>query len=250
MTRVYGKLFSDGRSGVLAIKPSKSFFGVPFDERHYEVKDGNIDFNLDPTPAGIFYNLGFKDTGDIRRTQFTLRWKIPNIESFDVTQGAENTTAPASMVPPKASAYERVQLKRVADELSERIDVNEQLSNKLEDAQQRVKKLEDEILAYRRTADLVLSDRDKVIAQLQEQNAPVVRTVYLDKPIPPEALQQRIKRLEDENMRLINLNAEYYKSVVELYQLQLDKARNSQQPQSVETNPSPQTRLLRKLLGK
>ena len=71
-----------------------------------------------------------------------------------------------------------------------------------------------------------------MIAQLQEQNEPIVKTVYLDKPVPPAALQERIKRLEQENLRLVDLNAEYYKSVVQLHQLQLDKARNTPQEPS------------------
>ena len=58
MTRVYGKLFSDDRDGFLVIKPSRPFFGVGRDERHYEVKSGEIDLNLDPTPAGVHYQIG------------------------------------------------------------------------------------------------------------------------------------------------------------------------------------------------
>jgi hypothetical protein len=63
-------------------------------------------------------------------------------------------------------------------------------------------------------------------------------------------LYERINRLEQENIRLLELNAEYYKSVVDLYQLQLDKARNSPQALPVGSVSSPQKRLLRKLLGK
>ena len=250
MTRVHGKLFSDGRSGVLAIKPSRPFFGVSRDERHFEVVEGRIDINLDPTPAGIHYQLGYKATGDVRRTDFTLKWRIPVCESFDVTPGADNSIKSSKQAAPTSSVYERVQLKRVSGELNETLVSNEQLTSQLTAAELRVKQLEDELRAYRRTADLILSDRDETIAQLQEQNAPVVRTVYRDKPVPPEALHERIKRLEQENIRLVELNSEYYKSVVELYQLQLDKARNSPQAQPVDANSSPQQRLLRKLLGK
>ena len=123
MTRVYGKLFSDGRSGVLAVKPSRPFFGVSRDERHYEVIDGCIDVELYPTPSGLHYQIGFKENGDVRRTDFTLKWRIPDVESFDITPGAssrEKTSEQNSS--PKASVYERVQLKRVANELSDSIN--------------------------------------------------------------------------------------------------------------------------------
>ena len=60
MTRVHGKLFSDGRDGLLVVKPSKPFFGVSRDERHFDILDGSIDINLDPTPNGVHYLIAFK----------------------------------------------------------------------------------------------------------------------------------------------------------------------------------------------
>ena len=249
MTRIHGKLFNDGREGILAVRPSEPFFGVSRDERFYPIAEGAVDFELLPNPPGTFYFIGFKEQGDVRQTDFTLKWKVPKTEEYDVTTGvaAKKEAAPAVSSP---SVYERVQLKRVASELSETLQTSSELSSKLVDAERRIHQLEDELRAYKRTADLVLSDRDEVIAQLQENQEPVVKTVYIDKPVPPEALNERIKRLERENLRLLDLNAEYYKSVVELHQLQLDKARNSPQALPVEANNSPQKRLLRKLLGK
>ena len=250
MTRVFGHLFSDDRSGILAVQPSKPFFGCGRHERHFEVIDGAIDLILDPTPAGVHYMVGYKQDGDTRRTDFTIKWRVPNTPEFDVSPGADNSIKPPNQVLQSSTVYERVQLKRVAGELSETLVSNQQLRSQLATAELRVKQLEDELRAYQRTADLVLSDRDETISQLQEQTAPVVRTVYRDKPVPPEALYERLKRLEQENMRLVELNSEYYKSVVELYQLQLDKARSGPQEQPVDQNSSPQQRLLRKLLGK
>jgi|TARA_Y100000289_G_scaffold64494_1_gene76466 hypothetical protein len=250
MTRVFGQLFADGRDGHLIVKPSKAFFGCSKHERQFDVSQGAIDFELQPTPPRIHYLIAFKDRGDFTRPEFTLKWVIPSLASYDVSPGANNTpekTAPAS---PKPTVYERVQLKRVAGELIESLSDNEILENRLSQAQERVSDLENELSAYRRSTDLVLSERDKTIAQLHEQNAPVVKTVYLDKPVPPKALHERIQRLEQENKRLIELNAEYYKSVVELYQLQLDKARNTPPALPAESTSSPQQRLLRKLLGK
>lgn len=249
MTRVHGLLFEDHRNGILAIQPSVPFFGCQRYEQHYDVVDGAVDFDLLPTPAGVFYNVGFKSLGDTRRTDFTLRWTIPNQSKIDITPNAEQT-ANESTPAVRANVYERVQLKRVADELSETLEDNSELTTQLSQAEARVQQLEDELRAFKRSTTLVLSERDETIATLNEQTAPVVKTVYLDKPVPPAALYERIKRLEQENLRLIELNAEYYKSVVALYQLQLDKARNSPQALPVEVPNSPHQRLLRKLLGK
>ena len=250
MTRVFGQLFSDGREGHLIIKPTKAFFGCRKHEKQFDVSQGSIDFDLQPTPPRIHYLVAFKEPGDYTNPEFTLKWVIPSVESFDVTPGANNAPPQAAPSTPRPSVYERVQLKRVAGELTESLSDNDELAEKLAQAEARVYQLESELRAFKRTADLVLSDRDETIAQLHEQNAPVVKTVYLDKPVPPKALHERIKRLEQENLRLVELNAEYYKSVVELYQLQLDKARNTPPALPAESTSSPQQRLLRKLLGK
>tara|TARA_Y100000022_G_C13245535_1_gene374596 strand:+ start:456 stop:1205 length:750 start_codon:yes stop_codon:yes gene_type:complete len=249
MTRVFGLLFEDGRNGILAIQPSVPFFGCQRYEQHFDVVDGAVDIDLLPTPAGVFYNVGFKSPGDTRRTDFTLRWTIPNQPQIDITPDADQNSAKSEPAV-RATVYERVQLKRVADELSDSLEDNSELTVELSQAKARVQQLEEELRAFKRSTNRVLSDRDEMIALLNEKNEPVVKTVYLDKPVPPAALHERIKRLEQENLRLIELNAEYYKSVVALYQLQLDKARNSPQALPVEVQNSPQKRLLRKLLGK
>ena len=250
MTRVHGKLFSDDRTGVLVVKPSAPFFGVSRDERVYPVTEGSIDIALDPTPAGVHYLIGYKQDGDIRRTDFTLRWRVPSIPSYDVTPGVDNSKKTAQQTAPKASVYERVQLKRVASELTDTLDDNSQLSTDLVEANLRIKQLQDELRGYKKTSELVLAQRDQTIAQLSEFSEPVTNTVYLEKPVPPAALQSRVYHLEGEIKRLLELNAQYYKSVVQLHQLQLDKARtNPEEPQLGATN-TPQSRLLRKLLGK
>jgi hypothetical protein len=243
-------LFSDDRSGILVVKPSQPFFGVPRDERHFAITDGAIDFKLDPTPSGVYYLIGFKNEGDIRRTDYTLRWRVPAVESFDITPGAANTEQDIQQPAPKASVYERVQLKRVASELTDTIEDNQQLSTDLVEANLRIKQLQDQLRGYKRTSDYVLAQRDQTIAQLSEVSQPVTNTVYLEKPVPPEALQSRVYHLESELKRLLELNAEYYKSVVQLHQLQLDKASSSPEEPPLGVSNSPQSRLLRKLLGK
>tara|TARA_R100001509_G_scaffold116524_1_gene71364 strand:- start:490 stop:1239 length:750 start_codon:yes stop_codon:yes gene_type:complete len=249
MTRVFGLLFEDGRDGILAIKPSKPFFGCQGDEQHFDVVNGAIDCNLLPTPNGISYLVGFKGVGDSRRTNYTLHWHIPNQPEIDITPDSKKSTA-STEEPQSVSVYERVQLKRITGELNESLEDKQVITSQLEAAEARVKQLEEELQSFKSSTDIALKGRDAIIAQLNEQNEPEIRTVYLEKPVPPAALYERIQRLEQENLRLIELNSEYYKSVVDLYQLQLSKARNTPQSLPVEAQSSPQKRLLRKLLGK
>ena len=249
MTRIHGRLFDDGRDGILAVKPSAPFFGVSRDERFYPVNGGAIDIELLPTPPGVFYFVGYKDQGDVHQTAFTLRWRVPKSGDMDVTPGATTEKQPASSIT-SATVYERVQLKRVSDNLSEVLAANEGLNTQLATAQARIDQLEAEMRNYKSTTDSVLSKRDQTIAQLQETLVPEVQTVYVDRPVPPELLEERVKRLEQENIRLSEVNAEYYKSVVELHQLKLDRAHNTTQAPVEGADSSPQKRLLRKLLGK
>ena len=248
MTRVYGQLFGDGRNGLLVVKPSQPFFGVSRHERHFDVTDGSIDINLDPTPAGVSYLVAFKEKGDIRKTDFTLQWRVPDRESYDITPGASQARE-SQAAAPSASVYERVQLKRAANELGDALSEQSRLETSLLNAQSRIAVLEGQLDDFRRAAEEALMSRDRTIAQLTEQTAPEVQTIYVDKPVPPAALQARVKRLEAENIRLLDLNAEYYKSVVQLHQLQLDKARTTSQDLPVEQGNSPKQRLIRKLIG-
>ena len=249
MTRIHGRLFDDGRDGILAVKPSAPFFGVSRDERFYPVTGGAIDIELLPTPPGVFYFVGYKDQGDVHQTAFTLRWRVPKSGDMDVTPGATTEKQPASSIA-SATVFERVQLKRVSDNLSEALAANEGLNTQLASAQARIEKLEAEMRNYKMTTDGVLSKRDQTIAQLQETLVPEVQTVYVDRPVPPELLEERVKRLEQENIRLSEVNAEYYKSVVELHQLKLDRAHNTNPVPVEDFGSSPQKKLLRKLLGK
>jgi len=248
VTRVHGKLFSDGRDGLLVVKPSKPFFGVSRDERHFEIIDGSIDLNLDPTPQGVHYLVAFKQKGDIRKTDFSLQWRVPDCDEYDVTPGAKSSEKPSSGIA-TANVYERVQLRRTVTELSESLDKQARLESSLLDAQTRIVTLEARLRDYQAAAEEALISRDRTISQMAEQNAPEIQTVFVDRPVPPAPLKARIKRLEEENLRLKNLNADYYKSVVKLHQLQLDKARNTPPPVTVEQGNSPQQRLRRKLIG-
>ena len=250
MTRVHGKLFSDERDGLLVVKPSQPFFGVGRDELHFDVTDGAIDLNLDPTPAGIHYLVAYKQKGDIRRADFTLKWRVPDLPEFDVTPGASNTTKTTESQVESATVYERVQLRRASSELGAALDEQRRLEDDLVASQVRIDNLESQLRELQQASEEALISRDRAIARLTEENAPSVQTIYVDRPIPPKPLEERIKRLEAENIRLSELNEEYYKSVVELHQLQLDKARITPQIQPVDQGSSPKQRLLRKLIGK
>lgn len=250
MTRVHGKLFRDGRSGLLVIKPSQPFFGVSRDPRNVTIADGSIDLELDPTPAGIFYLVGFKEVGDIRKTDFTLKWRVPDQEEYDITPGAtQKQEKEAGNVGIKASVYERVQLRRTATELGLALDEQSKLGLSLERAEQKILVLEQRLRDWQIASEEALIQRDQAIARLSEEKAPRTRTVYVDRPVPPEPLMRRIQRLEAENKRLTELNEEYHKSVVKLHQLQLDKARNLPPSTPVVEGNSPQQRLRRKLVG-
>ncbi len=248
MTRVHGKLFSDGRDGLLVVKPSKPFFGVSRDERHFDIIDGSIDINLDPTPNGVHYLIGFKSKGDIRKTDFSLQWRVPDCDEYDVT-ARSNQRKTDSEKSTNASVYERVLLRRTASELSTALDEQSRLEASLLNAQARIVTLETQLRDYQAAAEEALLSRDRTIAQMAEQNTPEIQKIYIDRPVPPAPLKARIQRLEAENIRLTSLNAEYYKSVVKIHQLQLDKARNTPPSVTVEQGNSPHQRLRRKLLG-
>ena len=248
MTRVHGLLFEDHRSGILAIQPSVPFFGCQRYEQHYDVVDGAIDFDLLPTPAGVFYNVGFKSLGDTRRTDFTLRWTIPNYGEIDITP---NGQAQAPETEKASTAVDRVQLRRLTTELTEALEVAAKLEREIAEIKLRKEELRLKFEQHKRDMEIVLMQRDQHIAQLLESNKPEVRTVIKKVPVPPAALEERVKTLELENQRLRDLNDNYYQSVLKLHQLKLERAQSGQLPDPVMEVPgTPQQRLINKLLAK
>ena len=157
MTRVHGQLFSDGRNGLLVVKPSQPFFGVARHERHFDVTDGSIDINLDPTPAGVTYLVAYKEKGDIRKTDFTLRWRVPDRDAYDITPGATQASSTASVVQ-SATVYERVQLRRAASELGDALEEQVRLESSLLSAQQRISVLEEQLRDFRAVSEEALVD--------------------------------------------------------------------------------------------
>jgi len=248
MTRVFGKLFEDGRDGVLVIKPSRAFFGASKNEKIYKVSQGSIDLELQPTPAGIQYLVAFKESGDFTKTEFTLRWRIPPVESLDITPkpAAQPDESQSSSV-----SGNQVQLKRLATELSSALNQISQLKEELNQSQQNLSQVSSKFEAYKQSTEESLTSRDAVISQLQDTKKPEVNTIIKEIPVVPEPLNARILFLEQEVSRLKNLNAKYYEDVVELHQLKLDRAQSLPSPGTTTTpEDSPRQRLINKLFNR
>ena len=248
MTRVFGLLFEDRRNGILAVQPSEPFFGCQRYEQHYDVVDGAIDLDLLPTPRGVYYNVGFKNLGDTRRTDFTLRWSIPNYGEIDITpQGQAHAPEPEKV----STSVDRVQVRRLATELSEALELAAKQEREIAEIKYREEQLRQKFDQHKRDMETVLMQRDQHIAQLLESNTPEVRTVIKQVPVPPAPLEDRIRTLELENQRLRELNDNYYESVLKLHQLKLERAQSGQLPDPVMEVPgTPQQRLINKLLAK
>lgn len=246
MTRVFGQLFPDGRDGVLVVKPTKPFFGCDRHDAAYPVVDGCIDIELQPTPAGIFYLVGFKNKGDYRRTDFTLKWRVQNVPEVDISpRKSEATTAPV-----QSDRSELVQVKRLASELSASMQQVASLEAQLNTAHRQLAEVSTKFEAYKAAAEQSLVERDLTITDLQADKQPQVHTVIKEVPVPPERLQERIKFLEAELLRTQELNAQYYESVLELYQLKLDKAQTISSIPDPVIEDTPRQRLLNKLLAR
>ena len=246
MTRVFGQLFDDKRNGVLALKASKAFFGSSRDELHFEVVDGAVDFDIAPTPRGVFYNVGFKDLGDTRATSFTLKWTVPPTGTVNVGSNKDESSAPASSIQPANG----VQVKRLASELSTAIQLAKSQELEIADIQQREQLLRHKFEQHKRDIEQVLLQRDQHIARLSTVQAPKIKTVYKEVPVAPKALEERIVNLERENKRLQGLSDTYYQAYVELHQLKLERAQSAPVPNTVTgISGTPRQRLINKLLA-
>jgi len=249
LTRVFGQLFKDERDGILAIQPSKPFFGCDRGERHYSVADGSIDIELLPTPRGVFYNVGFKAIGDTRRTDYTLRWTVPAKDEINVGIKPENQEAEQEAALPNV-AYQ-VKLRRLASDLAKALERIKSQEEELALVKQQEDNIRRTFEQHKRDVEVVLTKRDQHIAQLQSAHEPKVQTVIQEVPVPPKALQDRIDTLEREQLRLIALNDRYYQAFLELHQLKLEGAQSNKFPDPVKEIPgTAQQRLIHKLLAK
>lgn len=245
-TRVYGQLFDDGRDGILAIQPSAPFFGCVRHERHFPVTDGCIDISLMPTPAGIHYNVGFKEPGDTRRTDFTLKWRLKNVPEVNISSRSDEEPSQRQ----QGDRPELVQVKRLASDLSNAMKQITELKAQLNLAYQQLAEISSKFESYKAATELSLVERDLTISALQVDKKPEVHTVIKEVPVPPEDLHMRIKYLESELLKAQELNSTYYQSVLELYQLKLDKAQTISSAPTPTVDDTPRQRLLHKLLSK
>lgn len=246
MTRVFGTLFEDGRNGLLAIKPSQPFFGCERHEKHFPVLNGEINIDLPPTPTGVFYNVGFKEEGDTRRTDFTLRWRIPAQEQVDISAKPQQPRAERA-----SSVIDRVQVRRLTTELADALEAVERLEHDLAQSKEREKELAIKFEQHKLVNEQAMQLRDRQLQEMSLLSTPQVHTVVKEVPVPPEPLEKRVKKLEAENLRLMALNDNYYQSVLELHQLKLERAQTAHLPNVVSEMPgTPQQRLIHKLLAK
>jgi hypothetical protein len=251
MVRVFGQLFDDGRDGVLVIKPSTPFFGAERYERHFNVVGGNIELELSPTPAGVYYNVGFKDHGDLRDPIYTLKWRIPNnTKEINITPRQSESEPPTTSISGSDMGNE-LHIKRLATELADELKIKQELQLKLSDALAKAQELSDKIHRLEITTETSLAAKDSELALLRQTHVSEPKTVYVTIPVPPKPLQERIEFLEAEVKRLMNLNDTYYAFVLELNQLKLEKAQTVHLPQKVEEIPdTPRQRLIQKLMAK
>lgn len=249
MTRVFGQLFPDNRNGILAICPTKPFFGCSRDERHFPVKDGAIDIELLPTPSGVTYKVGFKEEGDTRRTDYTLNWRIPFNGQVNITPKLEDK--PKSEEQHAGRVSDLVQIRRLASELEVAISSTEEEKAKNVELQRQLQLAETKISELISSAEINSKAKDRIIAELQAARQPVIKTVIQKVLAPNQPLIDRVKRLEADVQRLTDLNETYYQSFVELHQLKLERAKSQAPAPIVEEFPSsPQERLFRKLTAK
>lgn len=248
MTKVTGKLFDDGRDGFLIVKPSKPFFGCNKHEKRFPINEGEVDIELTPTPPGIQYLVAFKEPGDFTRTDFTLRWRVPNVQELDISPAKPK---PQVETPSPGSVSEQVQVKRLATELASTLKQVAELEHQLRQNQLRFDDINSKFSTYKVSSEKSLSYRDAAITDLRDSSEPEVRTVYKEVSVPSAPLKQRIQFLEGELERLNDLNNEYYQSVVELHQLKLERAQSLPSPGPISSpEDSPRQRLINKLFSR
>lgn len=247
MTKVTGKLFEDGRDGFLIIKPSKPFFGCSKHEKHFAISAGEVDIELTPTPPGIKYLVAFKEPGDFSRTDFTLRWRVPNVEQLDISPAKPKVQVESS----SGSVSDQLHVKRLATELAATIKQVSELEQQLRQKQLCLDDINSKFNTYKDTSEKSLSHRDAAITDLRASAEPEIRTVYKEVAVPSAPLKQRILFLEGELNRLSELNNDYYRSVVELHQLKLERAQSLPSPGPIiSPEDTPRQRLINKLFNR
>lgn len=217
MTKVHGQVFPDGRSGNLVIKPSQPFFGVTRHEILYPVIDGCIDIDLTPTPTGAFYLVGFKPKGDVRRTDFTLKWRIPNVPDVDISPKPSEPLKPTSTTDSQAKviiAALNLKLQELESKIQEKDQSISHLSSRLAEAIEQIDNLSVAL-------DTTVVDRNNAYKELEEINQPLVETKVEYVPVANSPLIERIHILESKLSEVVERNARLESTIAQLHQLQL-----------------------------
>ena len=151
MTRVHGQLFSDGRNGLWLLSLlNPSLVSLAMNVISTSPTDRSTSTSI--PPAGVTYLVAYKEKGDIRKTDFTLKWRVPDREAYDITPGATQASSTASVVQ-SATVYERVQLRRAASELGDALEEQVRLESSLLSAQQRISVLEEQLRDFRAVSE-------------------------------------------------------------------------------------------------
>ena len=223
MTRVYGQLFKDGRAGNLVLKPSRPFFGVPRHEQIFPVTDGHIDLQLTPTPPGHFYLVGFKQKGDVRRTDFTLKWRIPDVSEVDISS---NKSEPKS----RSSAHNN-QAQVLINTLNNKI---KELEDKISEKDQQISGLSDSLSLSKRDneslsklLDQAVVSREKALKELADHTEPLVKTEIQYEPLADDSLLERIGLLEERLKIVVEQNNKLESTIAQLHQLQLKHGKSA-----------------------
>lgn len=223
MTRVYGQLFNDGRAGNLVIKPSKPFFGVARHEQIYPVTDGLIDLQLTPTPPGHFYLVGFKQSGDVRRTDFTLKWRIPDVSEVDISSKKSEPKSRPSSTNNQSKVLINSLLVKTKELEATLIEKDRQISGL--SASLSLSKRDNESLS--KLLDQAIVSREQALKELADHTEPVLKTEIRYEPIADESLLERIGLLEERLTALVEQNNKLESTIAQLHQLQLKHGRSA-----------------------
>lgn len=136
MTRIVGELFSaDGPlDGHLYVKAGGSFIGAPSKELSFRVKQGIVDIELPPCPAGMPYFVDWKNLGDLTKLQYIERWRVPAIDevTIDEVRGLSRSGTIRKRRPEgKTDILEATMLRSEVNQLNEAVSALEHENSRL-----------------------------------------------------------------------------------------------------------------------
>jgi len=147
MTRVRGRLegLQGPLNGRLYIAPTVQFIGAPEGELVFRIKDGEVDIELPPCPAGAPYAVDWRNVGDTRKLSFPERWKVPPVEEVELDHlRGYKTEVRKRQAQDKGAAVELVALKAENEQLAQEV---ERLNGEKENALRRISSIEAQLAA-------------------------------------------------------------------------------------------------------